>query len=194
MTNTFTCSIEVPAPPEMVFDYFIDAELLVTWIGDYALLDAQPGGEFTLNIEGIPVRGQYLEVVAPERVVVSWVMRGPKQCHRTRPKCNSTSHPRLGVAPSSKSNTATCPPSISRHTGSAGPCSWTDYATRPAHSRPTSEPLCARAAAVVPMRSGGPLHSTGRGVTAVCPRVLPRLRFRVQRRTECRSRSRLGSG
>ena len=72
MTNTFTCSIEVPAPPEMVFDYFIDAELLVTWIGDYALLDAQPGGEFTLNIEGIPVRGQYLEVVAPERVVVSW--------------------------------------------------------------------------------------------------------------------------
>lgn len=72
MTGTFTCSIEVPASPETVFDYFIDAELLVTWIGDYAVLDAQPGGEFTLDIAGIPVRGRYLEVVAPKRVVVSW--------------------------------------------------------------------------------------------------------------------------
>lgn len=72
MSDTFTCSVEVRASPEVVFDYFIDAELLVRWIGDYAVLDAQPGGEFTLDIEGIPVRGQFLEVVAPERVVVSW--------------------------------------------------------------------------------------------------------------------------
>jgi uncharacterized protein YndB with AHSA1/START domain len=72
MTATFTCSIELPAPPETVFDYFIDAELLVTWIGDYAVLDARPGGEFTLDIEGIPVRGRYLEVVPPTTVVVSW--------------------------------------------------------------------------------------------------------------------------
>ena len=72
MTNTFSCSIEVPAAPDKVFGYFIDPKLLVTWIGDYAVLDAQPGGEFTLDIEGIPVRGQYLEVVAPKRVVVSW--------------------------------------------------------------------------------------------------------------------------
>lgn len=72
MTGTFQCSVEVAAPPEVVFDYFIDAELLVSWIGDYAVLDAQPGGEFTLDIEGIPVRGRYLEVVPSERVVVSW--------------------------------------------------------------------------------------------------------------------------
>lgn len=72
MTAVFTHSIEVAVTPEAAFDYFIDAELLVTWIGDYAVLDAKPGGEFTLDIEGIPVRGQYLEVVPPERVVVSW--------------------------------------------------------------------------------------------------------------------------
>lgn len=72
MTEAFTCSIDVPAPPETVFAYFVEPELLVSWIGDYAVLDAQPGGEFTLDIEGIPVRGQYLEVVPPERVVVSW--------------------------------------------------------------------------------------------------------------------------
>ena len=78
MTDAFACSIEVPAPPEAVFEYFIDADLLVAWIGDYAVLDAQPGGEFTLDIEGIPVRGKYLHVVSPNprtghaRIVVSW--------------------------------------------------------------------------------------------------------------------------
>ena len=29
MTDTFTCSIEVPAPPAAVFEYFVNAELLV---------------------------------------------------------------------------------------------------------------------------------------------------------------------
>jgi uncharacterized protein YndB with AHSA1/START domain len=72
VSDSFSCSIEVAASPETVFEYFIDAELMVTWIGDFALLDAKPGGEFTLDIEGIPVRGQYLEVVPPERVRVSW--------------------------------------------------------------------------------------------------------------------------
>lgn len=79
MTTTFTCSIEVPAPPATVFNYFIDPELLLTWIGDHAVLDAQPGGEFTLDIEGVPVRGRYLEVVAPERVVVSWGHAGSEK-------------------------------------------------------------------------------------------------------------------
>lgn len=72
MTETFTCSIEVPAPPKEVFDHFIDADLLVSWIGNYAVLDAQPGGEFTLDIEGIPVRGHFIEVTPPKRVIVTW--------------------------------------------------------------------------------------------------------------------------
>ena len=72
MSGSFACSIEVPAPPETVFHYFVDPALMLTWIGDHAVLDAQPGGEFTLDIGGVPVRGRFLEVVAPERVVVSW--------------------------------------------------------------------------------------------------------------------------
>ncbi len=72
MTNTFSCSIVVRAPAEAVFGYFTDPELLVRWIGNHAVLDARPGGEFTLDIEGIPVRGRYIEVVEFERVVVSW--------------------------------------------------------------------------------------------------------------------------
>ena len=72
MTFTYSCSIDVAAPAEVVFGYFTEAELLVSWIGNHAVLDATPGGEFTLDIEGIPVRGRYLEVVEFERVVVSW--------------------------------------------------------------------------------------------------------------------------
>lgn len=68
----FATSIEVSAPPVDVFGYFTDASLLVEWIGNYAVLDAQPGGEFTLDIEGIPVRGRYVIVDAPNRVVVTW--------------------------------------------------------------------------------------------------------------------------
>lgn len=72
MTDTFSCSIDVPAPPEVVFDYLTQPDLIVSWIGNHAVLDARPGGEFTLDIEGIPVRGEYMEVTPPERVIVSW--------------------------------------------------------------------------------------------------------------------------
>lgn len=72
MTNVFSCSVEIAATPDVVFPYFIDPELLVSWIGDYAVLDAAPGGEFTLDIAGIPVRGQFVEIVQNERVIVSW--------------------------------------------------------------------------------------------------------------------------
>ena len=72
MSGSFSCSIELPAPPETVFGYFVDPALMLTWIGDHAVLDATPGGEFTLDIEVVPVRGRFLEVVEPERVIVSW--------------------------------------------------------------------------------------------------------------------------
>lgn len=72
MTSTFECSIDVDAPPETVFEYFVDPKAIVEWIGDYAVLDARPDGEFTLDIEGIPVRGRYVAVVEPERIVVTW--------------------------------------------------------------------------------------------------------------------------
>jgi uncharacterized protein YndB with AHSA1/START domain len=44
----------------------------VKWMGDYAVLDATPGGEFTLDINGVPVRGRYVEVDPPHRLVISW--------------------------------------------------------------------------------------------------------------------------
>jgi len=92
-------TVEVAAPPAAVFEYFVNAELLVAWIGDYAVLDARPGGEFTLDIEGIPVRGRYLEVDAPQRVVVSWGHAGSE----TIPP-NST-HVQFTLAPTDNGGT-----------------------------------------------------------------------------------------
>lgn len=68
----FECSIDIDAPPQTVFGYFVDPKAILEWIGDYAVLDARPDGEFTLDIEGIPVRGRYVEVLEPERIVVTW--------------------------------------------------------------------------------------------------------------------------
>ena len=41
-------------------------------MGDFARLDARPGGELAIDIHGTPVRGRYLELDPPHRLVFSW--------------------------------------------------------------------------------------------------------------------------
>jgi uncharacterized protein YndB with AHSA1/START domain len=67
-----TASVHVEARPERVFAYFTEPEAMVRWMGDYALLEATPGGEFAVDINGVPVRGRYLEVQPPHRLLISW--------------------------------------------------------------------------------------------------------------------------
>src|ERR671930_895164 len=69
-------SIFVNAPPERVYDYFTRPEAIVRWIGDYALLEPQPHGRFHLDIRGAPVRGSYLELEPPHRLLISWGYAG----------------------------------------------------------------------------------------------------------------------
>ena len=51
--------------------YFTLPKSIVRWMGDYAVLDPRPDGEFTLDINGVPVRGRYLELDPPRRLVIS---------------------------------------------------------------------------------------------------------------------------
>jgi len=66
----------IEASPEVVFPYFTDPALLVTWIGDRAELDPQPGGVFSLDMGESLARGAYLTVDPPYRVVFSWGIPG----------------------------------------------------------------------------------------------------------------------
>ena len=72
----FSTSIEIEAPPEVVFEHLTSAEKMVSWMGQHSRLRPIPGGEFAVDINGYLVRGEYLEVERPRRVVVSWGMAG----------------------------------------------------------------------------------------------------------------------
>jgi uncharacterized protein YndB with AHSA1/START domain len=69
-------SVRIAAPPEAVFPYLIDSALITEWIGDWADLQAMPGGTFALDIDKTPIRGEYLEVDPPHRVVFTWGVPG----------------------------------------------------------------------------------------------------------------------
>ncbi|HVC70884.1 MAG TPA: SRPBCC domain-containing protein [Acidimicrobiales bacterium] len=74
--DVLRATIAIAATPEEVFAYLIDPSLLVQWIGTWADLDPVPGGLFALDIEGTAVRGRYVSVEPPDRVVFTWGVPG----------------------------------------------------------------------------------------------------------------------
>jgi uncharacterized protein YndB with AHSA1/START domain len=75
-TDAITASVHIDAPPERVYEYFTRPEAIVSWMGEYALLEAEPGGQFMLDIKGAPVRGRFLELDPPRRLLISWGYAG----------------------------------------------------------------------------------------------------------------------
>lgn len=73
---TVTATTRIAAPPEVVFPYFTDPALIVTWLGDHADLDPRPGGVFAIDVGTSPARGTYLSVEPPSRVVFTWGLPG----------------------------------------------------------------------------------------------------------------------
>ncbi|MDF1488384.1 SRPBCC family protein [Tessaracoccus caeni] len=72
----FRDTIDIAAAPETVFEYLTTNDGMTAWMGQYADLDPRPGGRFAVNIAGHPVRGEFLHVDPPNRVVVSWGFLG----------------------------------------------------------------------------------------------------------------------
>ena len=72
----FHTSIDIAAAPEAVFEYLVTNDGMTAWMGQHASLDPHPGGRFEVDVAGYPVRGRYLEVDPPKRVVVSWGFAG----------------------------------------------------------------------------------------------------------------------
>jgi uncharacterized protein YndB with AHSA1/START domain len=71
-----TAAVHIDAPPERVYEYFTRPDAIASWMGEYALLDAEPGGRFSLDIKGSPVRGRFLELDPPHRLLISWGYAG----------------------------------------------------------------------------------------------------------------------
>ena len=71
-------SIHIAADPEIVFEYFTNAQALARWIGDRAVVDPRPGGEFTVYFADRRVEGRYLELDRPRRLVISWGRAGSR--------------------------------------------------------------------------------------------------------------------
>jgi uncharacterized protein YndB with AHSA1/START domain len=67
-----SASVRIAAPPDVVFPYFTDSQLMVTWIGDQVDLDARPGGRFAVDFGAVSTRGCFVEVEPPHRVVFTW--------------------------------------------------------------------------------------------------------------------------
>lgn len=70
--------VELAAPPEEVFQMFVDPVRLVRWIGRSAELEPRAGGRFRFEIEpGQYCEGEYVELDPPRALEVSWGWTDP---------------------------------------------------------------------------------------------------------------------
>ncbi len=77
-TNTALVLTErVGAAADVVFDFLVDPEKMLRWMGTEVEIDPRPGGAFWVNVTGQDVAsGSYLEVDPPNRVVFTWGWEG----------------------------------------------------------------------------------------------------------------------
>ena len=72
-------SLQIDAAPEDVFDHFVVPERLVRWMGDYARLEASEGGQFSVDISGVLIRGHYVTLQRPSLIEIAWGEAGNDQ-------------------------------------------------------------------------------------------------------------------
>jgi Activator of Hsp90 ATPase homolog 1-like protein len=65
VSELFATEVDLPAPAEEVFRHLTDPAAMVRWMGQHATLRPVPGGAFEIDINGVPVRGRYLEIDPP---------------------------------------------------------------------------------------------------------------------------------
>jgi uncharacterized protein YndB with AHSA1/START domain len=75
----YETTIDIEAPPAIVFEHLVEPSRMAAWLGHPIGLQPVPGGRFAVDIDGALVRGEYVEVDRPRRVVVSWGMAGSEE-------------------------------------------------------------------------------------------------------------------
>lgn len=76
MDDVFQIEIDIEAAPEAVYAQFLEPARMVQWMGDHARLDARNGGEFSVDINGVLIRGHYVDLDPPNRIEVTWGQLG----------------------------------------------------------------------------------------------------------------------
>jgi uncharacterized protein YndB with AHSA1/START domain len=69
--------VRIAARPETVFEFLVDPEKQVLWMGRRAELDARPGGIYRVEInDQATASGEFVEVDPPTRVLVTFGWEG----------------------------------------------------------------------------------------------------------------------
>jgi uncharacterized protein YndB with AHSA1/START domain len=67
----------IAASPETVFDFFVDPDKMIQWMGRSAELDPRPGGRFYCDVNADAIAsGEYVAVEPPGRIVFTWGWNG----------------------------------------------------------------------------------------------------------------------
>jgi uncharacterized protein YndB with AHSA1/START domain len=72
-TTSVERTISIAAPPETVWEFFVDADKVMRWMGTDAEVDARPGGAYrNVVLPGHVARGEFVELDPPRRLVFTW--------------------------------------------------------------------------------------------------------------------------
>jgi uncharacterized protein YndB with AHSA1/START domain len=65
--------IAIAASPETVWEFLVDPDKAILWMGQSASFDLRPGGAYRLDvIPGNTASGEFVELDAPRRLVYTW--------------------------------------------------------------------------------------------------------------------------
>jgi uncharacterized protein YndB with AHSA1/START domain len=72
-TTTVERELSIAATPETVWEFLVDPEKAVRWMGTNATLEPRPGGLYLCEvIPGHTAMGEFIEVDRPRRIVYTW--------------------------------------------------------------------------------------------------------------------------
>ena len=139
-TGELVASVHIDAPPETVYPYFTDEDLMVRWLGTTATLDPTPGGVFAVDVGDAAARGTYLCLNPPRSVVFTGGCPAATPFRPEAPGSRSPSR-RLTAARWSPWSIAACPPNTASPTSRGGaPSSATSLPQRRTAARRRSRP------------------------------------------------------
>ena len=65
--------VAIAASPETVWEFLVDPDKAVLWMGERATFDVRPGGAWTIDvIPGNTASGEFVEIDPPHRLVYTW--------------------------------------------------------------------------------------------------------------------------